>query len=127
YLSNPNPREYWIYYTVADSGNRRIVELVDRYVVDPTTNVVQGAVVDGTGAPQLGVLTWHSPSTMSGKNFRYNNISTLYESVSSVQYVAGMGNATPTSSGLGIAGGSSTSKEAITGNGGIIIFSGSGP
>ena len=126
FLSNPNPLEYWVYYLVADLGNKRILEIVDRYVADPTTRQVEDPVIDGSGARQLGVLTWHSPANFSGKNFRYNSVARVFNpTTNKFTYAGGIGNATPTSTDLGLTSPSSgATREAITGNGGIVLFDG---
>ena len=126
FLSNPNPLEYWVYYIVADSGNNRIIEMVDRYIADPTSRVVLSPVVDASGTPQLGVLTWHSPANYSGKQFHYNSVARVFDPTKNAFLIAGgIGNATPTAGDLGVSGISNNStREAITGNGGIVIFNG---
>jgi hypothetical protein len=126
FLSNPSALEYWVYYLVADSGNRRLLELVDRYVADPATREVLDPAVDVAGNRQFGVLTWHSPSNYSGKQFRYNSVARVYNPVTSqFTYAGGIGNATPTSGDLGLSTATpTTAREAVTGNGGIILFDG---
>jgi hypothetical protein len=127
FLSNPNPLEYWIYYLVADSGNNRLLEIVDRYVADPSTYEVFDPVVDGSGDRQLGILTWHSPSDYSAKRFHYNNVGRVYNPATGrFTYAGAIGNATPTRSDLGLETPTSSSqREATAGNGGIILFDGS--
>lgn len=126
FLSNPSALEYWVYYLVADSGNKRLLEIVDRYVADPTTRQILDPVVDLSGNRQFGTLTWHSPANYSGKNFRYNSVARVYNpTTNKFTYAGGIGNATPTSTDLGLSTTtSSSSREAVTGNGGIILFDG---
>ena len=54
-MSSPAPLEYWYHYVVADTGNHRLLDIIDRYAVDPTTRRVLGPVAIG-GQAQLGVL-----------------------------------------------------------------------
>ncbi|MCG9893957.1 MAG: hypothetical protein MH204_00595, partial [Fimbriimonadaceae bacterium] len=60
--------EVWRSILIADSGNRRSVELVDRYALDATgTNLVGVArYTDSTGASRaaLGLLYWKSPEEL---------------------------------------------------------------
>jgi hypothetical protein len=120
-LTNPQALEYWVHYIIADSGNRRVIELVDRYAADPTTNEVLDPVVDGTGAKQLGVLYWQTPASYSGKQFHYNSIARVFNG-GTFEFAAGIGNATPATSNLGGGATTTSTREAITGNGGIILF-----
>lgn len=125
-LSNPNPLEYWIYYLVADSGNNRLLEIVDRYVADENTYEVYDPVLDANQDRQLGILTWVSPSDYSAKKFHYNNVGRVYNpSTGLFTYAGAMGNATPTRADLGLETPTSSSqREATAGNGGIILFDG---
>lgn len=126
-LSNVTGPEYWIYYLVADSANRRLVEIIDRYMVDPSTGEVGDPVVDANGERQLGVLTWHSPSNYTGKDFRYNGVARVFNpSTGKFVYAGGLGSATPARTDLGLETPTSASqREANLGSGGIILFDGS--
>lgn len=66
-----NALEYWVHYTIADSGNFRLIDLVDRYVADPLTLAIRGLVVDAYNRPQVGVLYWMSPTNKLGQEYRY--------------------------------------------------------
>ncbi|MDK3156934.1 DUF4159 domain-containing protein [Kamptonema cortianum] len=73
--------ERWDHWLIADAGNHRIVELVDRYQLD-----ANGRVTGVTRYPDpnngegdgftsaYGVLLWHTPDELSGKNYAYNSI-----------------------------------------------------
>jgi hypothetical protein len=111
---------------IADSGNKRLIQVVDRYVADPSTREVLNPVEDVTNVQQLGILTWHSPSNYTGKQFNYNSVARVFNpSTSRFTYAGGIGNATPTPAGLGLdTPTTSTSREAMSGNGGIVLFDG---
>jgi len=63
--------EYWIHYTITDAGNARVVDIVDRYVVDPQTYTVGAPVQHPDLGPMLGVLYWMTPSQRLERNYRY--------------------------------------------------------
>jgi hypothetical protein len=69
--TNRQPLEYWIHYTITDAGNARVVDIVDRYVVDPQTYTVGAPVQDPDLGPMLGVLYWMTPSQRLERNYRY--------------------------------------------------------
>lgn len=128
-FSNAAPLEYWIHYVIADSGNKRILELVDRYAANPATRRIEGVITDGSGNKALGVLLWHSPSSFSGKNFSYNSIARVYIEAGPASrwvYAAGIGSALPTRVDTGLdAPSAAKPREAEGGNGGIVVFDGS--
>ena len=126
FLSSPNPLEYWIYYLIADSGNKRLIQVVDRYAADPVTREVGNPVEDANNVQQLGVLTWHSPSNYTGKQFSYDSVARVFNPTTSrFTYAGGIGNASPTPAGLGLTTPSTvTARESLSGNGGIVLFDG---
>ncbi len=64
--------EYWIHYTIADTGNNRVVDIVDRFVVDPDTFVIGEPVWDTQlNLPMTGVLYWMTPTVKEGQGYRY--------------------------------------------------------
>jgi hypothetical protein len=69
--TNPQQLEYWIHYTITDAGNARVVDIVDRYVVDPQTYTVGAPVQHPDLGPMLGVLYWMTPSQRLERNYRY--------------------------------------------------------
>lgn len=130
--SNPQPLEYWYHYVVADTANKRIVDMVDRYAVDPTTRRILDPVQDANGQRQLGVLWWHSPSQYSGKQFDYSSLARVVANPASATptyyLAAAIGAVTPTrvDTGLDQPGGVKP-REASDGNGGIVLFQPSNP
>jgi hypothetical protein len=69
--TNPQPLEYWIHYTITDAGNARVVDIVDRYQVDPRTFTVGRPVEHPQLGAMLGVLYWMTPSQRLERNYRY--------------------------------------------------------
>jgi hypothetical protein len=69
--TNRQQLEYWIHYTITDAGNARVVDIVDRYVVDPQTYTVGAPVQHPDLGPMLGVLYWMTPSQRLERNYRY--------------------------------------------------------
>ncbi len=107
------------HYLIADSGNKRILEVVDRFSIDVNRNV--------TGTIDTGVLVWHSPANFTGKDFEYNTIARIYEPVSQrYYYLAAIGGAAPARIDSGLdsnpGGTVQTTRESTNGNGGIVIF-----
>lgn len=126
YLTLPNALEYWIYYLVADTVNKRLLEIVDRYVADPATREVLEPALDAAGARQLGILTWHSPSSVTGKDFRYNSVARIFNPMASnFLYAGGIGGTLPTRADLGLdTPAPTTIRQSSVGNGGVVIFDG---
>lgn len=128
-FSNPGALEFWVHHVIADSGNKRIVEIVDRYLVDPATRRTQGILTDGSGQKAVGVLLWHSPSAFSKKNFNYTSLARVYIDAGANSrwvYAAGIGSAMPTRADTGLDSPVVlTPRESQAGNGGIVIFDGS--
>ncbi|MEZ0327686.1 MAG: hypothetical protein ACAH95_17455 [Fimbriimonas sp.] len=123
--------EYWVHYLVADSGNNRLVEVIDRFKWDINRGLI-GTTVTVNNQPQLGVLFWHSPANVSGKQFAYNSINRTWMTTSGqgrYVYVAGIGGGLPTKvdTGLDPSGGAGTTRESRDGNGGIVIFDPANP
>lgn len=139
--------EYWIHYLIADSGHKRLVELVDRYTVNSsgqigplvTVSMPNPNPVNLSGAntpvevPQAGVLLWQSPQSVSGKNFNYNSINRVFlgspgSGVGRYVYVAGIGSTRPTAaqSGASVVG-PATTAQSSTGGGGVVIFDPNSP
>ncbi len=129
-FSNPSPTgiEYWVHYVVADTGNKRILELVDRYAVNAMTRRIEGLITDASGNKALGILYWHTPSAFSGKNFSYNSVARVYVDglpTGRWVYAAGIGSALPTRANTGLDVPSTVAlRETEGGNGGIVVFDG---
>ena len=93
-LTNPSALEYWIHYTIADTGNHRLVDLIDRYYANPSTGEIGDPITTASG-PQLGILLWHSDASVSGKNWDYKSIARSQIVVSGTVhdvFAAGVGN-----------------------------------
>ncbi len=126
-LSSPNAMEFWVHYLIADSGNRRLIELVDRYIADPTSFTVGDAVRDSNGLPIQNVLYWHTPRAFTGKTWQYTGIQRFQIGVSGgnaqFAYIGAVGDMMPTrvSTGLDVPS-SNADRETGGGNGGIVIF-----
>ncbi len=64
--------EYWIHYTIADTGNNRVVDIVDRFVVDANTFAIGEPVWHPQlNLPMTGVLYWMTPTLKEGQTYRY--------------------------------------------------------
>lgn len=126
-FSNPRPLEFWVHYVIADTGNRRLVELVDRYEADPATRTVGDVVTQSDGQRAIGVLLWHSPAEFSGRQFDYNSLDRVYVPTGGGRYVyaAGIGSIRPTRVDLGLDSPTATSiRTTDRGRGGIVIIDG---
>jgi hypothetical protein len=126
-LINPQPMEYWVHYLIADTGNRRLIEIVDRYAADANTFEVGGPVVDSQNVKQLGVLYWHSPENLSGKDWQYTAIKRFQVGIdgsgnAQFVYVAAIGQMLPTEVNTGITPPTGTDPRESGGNGGLVIF-----
>ncbi|MBX3117813.1 MAG: hypothetical protein KF784_02025 [Fimbriimonadaceae bacterium] len=131
-FADAKPLEYWVHYLIADTGNKRLIELVDRYEADPVT-LRRGDPVLYTANNQraLGVLIWHSPSNLSGKQFDYNSVARVWSepTAGSGQWVfaAGIGSALPARVDFGLDVPTPTSiRESVAGNGGVVVFDANG-
>ncbi len=116
--------EYWVHFLVADQGNNRLVEIVDRYEEDTNTGNILGRVSEGT-------LLWHSPPAISGKGYAYNSITRVQVGPGHFEVIAGIGGKSPSRIDAGepqlsstVIGDTNPSdvKSAGTGNGGVVIF-----
>jgi len=124
----PTPEEYWQHYLIADTGNKRLVEVIDRFAFNPSTQTI-GAPVTVGGNPQVGVLLWHTPATVSGKSYAYTSLNRVLVPDGNgghYVYVTGVGGTltTPVGSGLNpqSAQGPNSIVDAKDGTGGIVIF-----
>ena len=126
-LTGANPMEFWVHYLIADTGNRRMIELVDRYVADANTFDVGGPVVDAQGVQQLGVLYWHTPENLSGKDWQYTAIKRFQVGIdptgtAQFVYVGAVGQMLPTAVNVGITPPGGGDPREAGGNGGLVIF-----
>jgi hypothetical protein len=121
--------EYWTHYLIADTGNRRLVEVVDRYTYDPVNRRIGDVVKATDNKPQLGVLIWHSPPAVNGKGYEYNSVSRVWLNDRYV-YFAGVGGSLPTRADTGTqppAVGNAAVVRETAGFGGVMIFDSSLP
>lgn len=131
-LTGAQPFEYWVHYLIADTGNRRLIELVDRYyaVYNATNDTYEpGAIIkDANGVDQASVLWWHTPDDLSGKSWQYTaikrfQIGTDLNGNQQYVYVAGIGDMMPTRINVGIDPPDGTGqRETGGGPGGILVF-----
>lgn len=130
-VTNPQPQELWVHYLIADTGNKRLLELIDRYQLDPATHDVIDAVAV-SGVRQLGVLLWHSPSSMTGNKFDYHSVARVFvptnpnnNAIGRFVIAAGIGSVKPTRIDTGLdAPNSGGPVQSDGGSGGIVIFDG---
>jgi hypothetical protein len=130
-LSNPQPLELWRHVIIAEAGHNRVVELVDRFALDPTSGRVLGIVSyndPNFGVQQaLGVLVWHTPEELSGKRYAYNSVAFTFvdDGMGGKRRVValGFGNVEPGRASLGL----DTSPQDLdvsSGYGGIVLYDG---
>jgi hypothetical protein len=129
-FTNPRPRERWLHMVIADSGNSRVIELVDRYEIDPNTGRTIGPVRydDGSGrlVAALGMLYWHTPEQLSGRDYDYNSVARASRTVNNVVTTVvalGFGNAEPGRGTLGLDGGQGQ-LDNPSGNSGVVLYDG---
>lgn len=131
-FTNPQPNEFWNIYYVADTGNQRLITVVDRYAYDAAARRVGSAVTYNVGGrleQAVGVLYWHSPAGLSGSKYDYRSLTFAFlqnrTGGPGYVYAAGFGKATPTRVDTGLDSATPTSTRAAEdGNGGIVIFDG---
>lgn len=133
-FSNPQQFEYWVHYLIADTANRRLIELVDRHfaVYNAVNDTYEpGAVIrDANGNEQVSMLWWHTPEDLSGKSWQYTAVQRFQIGVDSsglaqFVYAAGVGDMMPTRINTGIdPPDGSGSRETGGGPGGLLVFDG---
>jgi hypothetical protein len=129
-FSNPRPLERWLHMVIADSGNSRVVELVDRFEIDRNTGRTIGPVRydDGSGrlVAALGTLYWHTPEQLSGRDYDYNSIARASRTINgqlSTVVALGFGNAELGRGTLGLDGGQGQ-WDNPSGNSGVVLYDG---
>lgn len=131
-FSNPRPLERWVHTVIADSGNSRVVELVDRYEINVQTGRTMGIVqyedppASGKFVSGLGVLYWHTPEELTGKGYSYNSIARTAQMVGLVRHnivAFGFGNVEPGTASLGL---DPTNQQVdrVSGYGGVVLYDG---
>ncbi len=133
-FSNPQPYEYWRHYLIADTGNKRVIEVVDRYVYNNVNkrigDIVSFKSPEGstTFVRALGVVLWHIKAEFAGKQYSYNSIgrATIISNGNTKPiYAFGFGNVEPGRSSTGLDSALITSgdlSDTASGGGGIILF-----
>jgi len=127
--------ERWDNWLIADAGNNRVVQLIDRYMLDANGRVT-GVVryVDRTdneavddSAPALGILWWHSPEEFTGKRYAYNSIGRTTVDVGGTPrtaYALGFNNIQPSQRTFGLDTTPNPTGDNPSGYGGAIIYDG---
>ncbi len=127
--------ERWDNWLIADAGNNRVVQLIDRYMLDANGRVT-GVVryVDRTDnedpnnlTPALGILWWHSPEEFTGKRYAYNSIGRTTIDVGGTPrtaYALGFNNIQPSQRTFGLDTNPSARGDNPGGFGGAIIYDG---
>lgn len=129
-LSNPQALELWRHVVIAEAGNNRVVELIDRYAIDNAGRVL--GIVNyndpNFGVQQaLGVLVWHTPEELSGKRYSYNSVAFAYvdDGAGGKKRVValGFGNVEPGRATFGLDS-NPQDLDVSSGYGGIVIYDG---
>lgn len=127
--------ERWDNWLIADAGNNRVIQLIDRYTLDSAGRVAGVVryrdVSDNEDAnnltPALGILWWHSPEEFSGKRYAYNSISRATVDVGGsirTAYAMGFNNVQPSLRTFGLDTNPSARGDNPTGYGGAVIYDG---
>ena len=128
--------ERWDNWLIADAGNYRVIQVIDRYMLDNNGRVT-GVVryrdeVDNEGDPNrltsaLGILWWHSPEEFSGKKYAYNSIGRTTVDIGGsprTAYAMGFSNVQPSQRTFGLDTNPSARGDNPTGYGGAVIYDG---
>lgn len=124
-FSNKQPLEYWVHYLVCDTGNGRMLEIVDRYFADATTFAV-GNIIPTYGS---AALAYHSPLNSLGKRFRYHSGSRVLTSLdmttlaATYAFVSAVGNWETTGVAVGVEEFLGNDLQAYSGNGAVLVES----
>jgi len=128
--------ERWDHYLIADAGNNRVIEVIDRYRLDSSGRVLGparyrvptgGAEDEGDGyATALGVMVWHTPEEFSGKLYSYNSIGRVDVGTGINRHTVfafGFGNVQPGKVTVGLDG-TGQDVDRRNGFGGIVLYDG---
>lgn len=135
-LTNPQPNEFWIHYVIADTGNQRVIELVDRYIFDAARGVISSVVqyVDPTSNKPggveraLGVLRWQVKSELTSRRYSYTSIDrAFFDDAAGPRaiYAFAFGNTQPSARALGLDGPSVPAQpvpDNAGGAGGVVLY-----
>jgi hypothetical protein len=124
--------EYWVHYLIADTGNKRLVEVVDRYLTvnDPQTGrpVITRPVRTAAGFNAFAQVIWHTPADISGKNWHYTAIQRFQVGIDNNNnalfvYASAIGDMMPTRINTGLDVPDATGdRQTGGGPGGILVF-----
>jgi len=128
-FTNAQPTEYWRHWLIADTGNKRMIEIVDRYFYDSARrrigNVISFINEEGVSEKALGVLLWHVRTELSGRGYAYNSIgkTTVQDAGGNRKtiFAFGFGNVEPGTRSVGLDS-NPISVDSQTGNGGVVLY-----
>ncbi|MCB0825834.1 MAG: hypothetical protein KDC26_06565 [Armatimonadetes bacterium] len=133
-LELPATDEKWDHYLIADGGNNRVIEVIDRYRMDAQGRIlglVRYGDPDNEVGPfttAMGVMFWHTPEELSGKRYFYNTLSrkTIADGVggSKTVFALGFNNIEPSKRSLGLDTAGVPSQDNPGGFGGVVLFDG---
>ncbi len=128
--------ERWDHVLIADAGNNRVVEVVDRYRLDANGNLLGpvrykvprgGPDDEGDGySTAMGVVVWHTPEEFSGKDYSYNSIGRIDVGTGPGRHTVfafGFGNVQPGKVTVGLDS-SGQDVDLHNGFGGVILYDG---
>ncbi len=127
------PNEYWIHYVIADTGNNRVIEIVDRYVYDARNRRIGEAVKYfdvNSQTPTIerqgfGILRWQIKGELLKKKYAYNSIDRVYFTDglgTRPIYVFGFGNIQASGSSFGLDTPTTVSQDNPMGSGGVVLY-----
>ncbi len=139
-LQFPATNELWQHVVIADAGNNRVIELIDRFRLDNYNRILgyvryqdldsnssRGGNADSDGnATAIGVLFWHSPEEVSGKGYSYNSLARTKIAVGAGTkqvFAFGFGNVQPGKVTFGLDN-TGQNVDNATGFGGVVIYDG---
>jgi hypothetical protein len=128
-FTNAQPTEYWRHWLIADTGNKRMIEIVDRYAYDSARrrigNVISFINEEGNSEKALGVLLWHVRTELAGRGYAYNSIGkTTIQDLGGNRktvFAFGFGNVEPGTRSAGLDS-NPVSVDSQSGNGGIVLY-----
>lgn len=127
--------ERWDHWLIADAGNNRVIEAIDRYMLDAQGRVT-GVVRyrdphnhEGDGFTNAyGIVYWHTPEELSGKKYAYNSIARTRLALSGggSKTVVGLGfnNVEPSLRTFGLDTNPNPRPDNPMGYGGVVIYDG---
>lgn len=133
-FSNPQPNEYWNHYVVADAGNGRVIELIDRYQYDAARGVIGSPVeytdpassIPGKRERAISVIRWQINSDIVKRRYAFNSIGrSIYRDSggnSRPIYAFGFGNREPSRASFGLDSPTGPTVDNEAGTGGVVLF-----